>query len=723
MVFTTTNLFKGIACPEGEQCKLTSCIFSHDLRPQRGGVATAAVDTLGEPANKRRKITTDDTTGRPLSKFDQIREQLTAERSGGLAKHSLSSGLLPSLERPVTPPPTNGRKSTNKSSPDKAPVGNNEANIVTKTRDSEPKEDLNPRLIPKDPAGHAKRTLYLKHMHSDMVKLNQKVADAHELPNKHLLVLSEQELIKLALDEEESLARSQQNLYQNKMKQRIAAYKKMDTDGWISHVKIAVIEPRQKSTPKGDSDEKIITTGLSLDEEVLILPHLVADQTKLAPYGYIPSPPTEAQAAEARTAVEHSKNYENCDRCGSNFRVFPERNEEGLLTSNGPCKFHPNKKIYPQKTKNDYNAAAKEPYHPCCNNPAGSVGCTTHESHVFKISPDAPYRLAAVLPFITTPKNPSPKRDKRGKEVKAVSFDCEMGYTTCGMELIRLTAVSWPSGEELVDVLVKPVGTVIDLNSRFSGVFSEHFATAIPFEEWQSHFQPSSASPSDVNNSTKQILPVVDSIAAARALLTSYLTPATPLIGHAIDNDLNVTRLCHPTIIDTVLLFRHPRGGLPMRLALRALTLQYLGKRIQQGGERGHDSAEDARATGELVRVKVRERWAQMEKAGFAVKGGKMGRGDGKGGWKAVDGGEGGNSDIDGLASDSKRLLIGDGFGNGEKAGGGAGSGNSKKRKKNSKGHALGMDGAGDEESEGTEQEKESDAKARTGLAAVLPKE
>ena len=212
-----------------------------------------------------------------------------------------------------------------------------------------------------------------------------------------------------------------------------------------------------------------------------------------------------------------------------------------------------------------------------------------------------------MLPFNTTPENPSPRRDKYGKEVKAVSFDCEMGYTTCGLELIRLTAVNWPSGDELVDVLVRPVGTILDLNSRFSGVFPEHYATAIPYEDWESYVPPPPSSTTNGNGQSPptQVLPVVSSIADARALLTSYLTPSTPLIGHAIDNDLNATRLCHPTIIDTVLLFRHPRG-MPFRFGLRALSLQHLGRKIQQGGERGHDSAEYARATGELVRVKVK---------------------------------------------------------------------------------------------------------------------
>ena len=132
-----------------------------------------------------------------------------------------------------------------------------------------------------------------------------------KLPNKKLLQLSEQELIRMALDEEESLARTQGALYNNKIKQQIASYRKMPIEGWISHVKVTVIEPREKNNVKtSDPDEKVIATGLSSDDECLILPHLVADQTKLIDHGYIPTPPTIEQAAEAQAAVEASKNYE-----------------------------------------------------------------------------------------------------------------------------------------------------------------------------------------------------------------------------------------------------------------------------------------------------------------------------------------------------------------------------------------------------------------------------
>ncbi len=54
-----------------------------------------------------------------------------------------------------------------------------------------------------------------------------------------------------------------------------------------------------------------------------------------------------------------------------------------------------------------------------------------------------------------------------------------MCYTVRGMELVRLTATSWPDGKELLDVLVHPVGEILDLNSRYSGVSPEDIVNAV----------------------------------------------------------------------------------------------------------------------------------------------------------------------------------------------------------------------------------------------------
>jgi len=192
-----------------------------------------------------------------------------------------------------------------------------------------------------------------------------------------------------------------------------------------------------------------------------------------------------------------------------------------------------------------------------------------------------------------------------------------MGYTTLGLELIRMTAVSWPEGKKILDVLIRPLGEVLDLNSRFSGVFPEHYNKALPYSTQNSASSletPTEGSP----------LQVVDSPATARALLFTFLHPTTPLIGHAIDNDLNACRIIHPTVIDTAILYPHPAGGLPYRISLRTLAKKHLDRDIQTGGNRGHDSKEDAIATGDLVRVKAAETWKNLKARGWVMRDGEL---------------------------------------------------------------------------------------------------
>lgn len=645
MVFTTTNLFKGIACPEGDSCKLTSCIYNHPVTTTPTALPAAKSSNevhASEPASKRRRVTYESLADKPPSRAEKIKADLEAIKSAKNVPNGMSPPQLPkttpaetgrghlpaSLSKPVSPPPASGLKPTHKQT-NAMPASANMNIGSAEPKEATPvkKESLNPRMLPNAPESHAKRTIFIQHLHKDMVRLNNELKSStqpiQDLPPEKLkiLSLSDQEVIKLALDEEEKAARDQPKVYANVIKNRISAYRKMKVEAFVDVVKASFGKDVAKAPPKKQG--KTISTGLSPAEEVQVVRRLtVPDQSKLAAHGYVPVPPTAAEAQEAAKAVESSMNYEECDRCSARFRVFPDRNEEGRLTSNGPCRHHPNKKVFPTRQKTDHYTGGNQPFYPCCMEQVGSQGCTTLDDHVFKTS--SPARLAAVLPFITTPPNDAPSKDHRGRTVGAVGFDCEMGYTAFGLELIRLTAVSWPENELLIDVLVRPLGTIIDLNSRFSGVWPEHFASAIPLADWN----PPSPNPRAPESPAPQPLPIVESPQKARELLCSYLKPTTPLIGHAIENDLNATRLCHPSIIDTMLLFPHPRG-LPFRHGLKMLAKKYLERDVQTGGERGHDSLEDAVATGDLVRVRVAREWRMLESQGWKFEGGRLVGGEG----------------------------------------------------------------------------------------------
>lgn len=208
--------------------------------------------------------------------------------------------------------------------------------------------------------------------------------------------------------------------------------------------------------------------------------------------------------------------------------------------------------------------------------------------------------MSTIMPFIETPPN-----DKVAPDT-AVCFDCEMGYTTLGLELLRITAVSWPTHKPILDILVRPLGHILDVNTRFSGVNTDQYFSAEAYDP-----DKPATNPKDLR--------IVESPYKARELFLSHVAPKTPVVGHALENDLNSIRLIHPTIVDTVFLYPHPRG-LPIRNGLRNLAERYLNLKIQQAGAAGHDSFEDARATGELVRHKIAERWRKLKGEGWTFR-------------------------------------------------------------------------------------------------------
>ncbi|CAK7219106.1 RNA exonuclease 3 [Sporothrix bragantina] len=348
---------------------------------------------------------------------------------------------------------------------------------------------------------------------------------------------------------------------------------------------------------------KPIVTGLPPSQELALLQkHFLTPINKLDNHGFVPSIPTDADIQKARDAQEVSKGWEQCERCLKRFQVFPGRREsDGALTSGGICVHHPGKfKRTEQKMD-------------CCGEYSSSAkGCETSPCHIFKVTD--PKRLASLWNFVETPPNASPNVHK------AVSFDCEMAYTVYGLEVVRVTATSWPKGEVILDVLVRPLGSIIDFNSKFSGVFASDFAAA------SLHPTISEAMPRQ-NTSGRPVLPLVASPQDARSLLHSLISPETVLLGHALENDLRALRMVHNRVSDTALLYPHPKG-LPIRYSLRVLAKDHMDRIVQTGGNvTGHDSAEDARVAGELVLVKIKIKWASMRRDGWELVDGVMTKG------------------------------------------------------------------------------------------------
>lgn len=612
LMFSTIGLFKTVECPEIQQCQLPNCIFSHkkilsgkrrDLTQSSADVELRDEDSTGleDGPRKKRRISSpmngDDNAEAETEVKTRNRHYDMVLKVRAVKKdvdrntlHITASGDIshPPL-RSVEARPSGFVKGKHAETNSATPKIHSHASPVKKAVI----EPLNPRMLPNPPAPHATRLKLVTMLHEHMNRLNKEVRLSSD-PSVSVLGLSPQQLVIAALNEEERAARENPSIYPNILGLRVVALKKMKLEAW-KRERLKQVTEKPCVTSSLVPIPKPIITGLSSSEEIALLPWFFAKQEALVKYGYISLAPSEKEVEQARKGVEAAQGWEQCDRCNTRFQVFPGRRaEDGALTTGGTCLYHHAKPRRP--TREHADKSHRDLLYPCCNETVGgSPGCTSSDSHVFKISEAK--RLALVTPFEETPPNLSLRIST------AVCFDCEMGYTTYGMELIRLTATSWPDGRNLIDVLVRPRGEILDLNSRFSGVWPTDLASASPY-----------SAPS--TNESPLPLQLAESLSAARALLFSHLAPTTPLIGHAIENDLNSARIIHPCIIDTALLYPHP-FGLPMRLGLKALVKRHLERDIQIGGELGHDSAEDARAAGDLVRSKVGELWKGMKREGW----------------------------------------------------------------------------------------------------------
>lgn len=104
--------------------------------------------------------------------------------------------------------------------------------------------------------------------------------------------------------------------------------------------------------------------------------------------------------------------------------------------------------------------------------------------------------------------------------------------------------------------------------------------------------------------------------------LINILHPRTILIGHSLNSDLTALKLTHPFIIDTAVIYPHPRGP-PLKSSLKWLAQKYLNREIQKGHGTtgpgaGHDSIEDARTCLDLVKQKCEKgkEWGTSDSAG-----------------------------------------------------------------------------------------------------------
>lgn len=209
---------------------------------------------------------------------------------------------------------------------------------------------------------------------------------------------------------------------------------------------------------------------------------------------------------------------------------------------------------------------------------------------------------------VVTSAVPTNRTDRGGLSLRqgfdVYALDCEMVLTTDDVySLARISVVDW-SGKTIFDKYVKPALPIKNYFTQYSGI-----------------------TPALLEN-------VTTTLPNIQAELLKLCSPSTILLGHSLESDLTALKFAHPFIIDTSLIYPHPRGP-PLRSSLKYLANKYLHREIQSGGSNGHNSVEDALAVLDLVKLKCEKgpKFGTFEASGEPIfralgksRGGKAGK-------------------------------------------------------------------------------------------------
>ncbi|XP_018571383.1 RNA exonuclease 1 homolog [Anoplophora glabripennis] len=282
----------------------------------------------------------------------------------------------------------------------------------------------------------------------------------------------------------------------------------------------------------------------------------ILSEDELDTHGY----PRESDEHYGRAVIKNRKsvapsnlddNQKRCSRCHKNYQV----DDDGWPLFEEECLYHPLKK----------RTIRGEQTYLCCRS-SDDMGCATSDTHVSEGSDETE------LSGFQKTMDPEYEDDPRSYTVYAL--DCEMCYTTKGLELTRVTIVDTDC-KTVYESLVKPLNPIIDYNTRFSGITKEQ-----------------------MDKTSTSILQI-------QANILHLCNSRTILVGHSLESDMKALKIVHETVIDTSVLFPH-KMGLPHKRALKALASEYLRKIIQNDIS-GHDSAEDAITCMELIKWKLKD--------------------------------------------------------------------------------------------------------------------
>ncbi|KAG0682099.1 RNA exonuclease 3 [Pichia californica] len=405
-------------------------------------------------------------------------------------------------------------------------------------------------VIPFAPVRQDERQHYLNLLYNQYFLCN----------SKFNLQYSINQLIKKSINNEFKIAKLNKikSQYQHSIKKLMFNLKKFGTEDGL---------PIQLSQSNNNNDDNDNDDNIDNDDDYYNqLKNLCIPIQRLKRNNYITEIPLISNNYKFPILID-------CNHCGNSFNL----NEISNIVS---CNFHPGKLITSTNENINNNKGKKifgndyiNKIYNCCNELKGqSQGCKKLNHHVFKLNNSID--LHYLKPFINISNlrnslniiNNSKIQLLRKQKIKAIGLDCEMCYTDKGFELMKLSLIDFKTEKKILDSIIHPDGDlIIDLNSHVSGV----------------------------NNIPKNSLTFDEAIIKLAQLTDND----TIIIGHGLENDLNVLRLIYPNIIDTAILFSENQIDIKRKDPLKKLAWSFLSENIQ-GKE--HDSLEDA-----LIPIKI----------------------------------------------------------------------------------------------------------------------
>lgn len=325
----------------------------------------------------------------------------------------------------------------------------------------------------------------------------------------------------------------------------------------------------------GKSDTNHLTETEDEEELYRRLEKLCISKDRLEASEYVTEVPESIDSINVPDFVE-------CEHCHDKFSIHDqfskkfEIDDSGCLAGAPVCFFHPGKiQIVTDSNllggRRVRNHSYKTSFYGCCHESVNeSSGCSSNSAHVFKFKDKRFLNYMKHFKTITqlrkelNIRDNEPTQQFRKSKIKAIGIDCEMCFTDRGFELMKVSAVDFRTLKPILNNLVVPEGhKVVDLNTHVSGV--DHV--------------PKGSDPKTLT------------FDQAMVRLAQLTDENTIIIGHGLENDLNVLRLIYPRIVDTAILFSDNQID-PMRKdPLKKLAWKYLSKNVQM---HEHDPLEDA---------------------------------------------------------------------------------------------------------------------------------